>query len=495
FLNEKVKMVERWAALSAVLLALLLLGVGVSRLVYPFDVGHFEACIWVPSLMSAEGVNPYGFATREPFAMAPYGYFYYLLIGAGLRAFGWQLWFGRALSILSGGICVLSIKYIVWKVTQNRGAVLLAVLAFLASITLHHWLAVQRPDLPALALAIGALALSFKSRDGSGRIGSRELIVIVMLTLAIFSKQTIVLPVLVIAAFYWQTARPQLALSILVGVFCLSAAIGFALNATSAGGYFQQHFALMSRTPYSCLTAMRWLLSLGKSPATWIALGLFATAIFRNRDNLFPLTRERLKASLHSPYYLLSCYLITSFAFAIFTSAHAGAYINYYLETSIVAAIVVGLAWQSISSMEFRPKFYGTLVSLFLLAGVLEFSRMTRGESYRWRSLPYYQELVETLASKTTPDTLCISAHPELVTAAGRKYHFGDWMPYQDGRSPELHRILENAMRSGRYAAIIWLRPDDPLLDGNKLVPMQKPLPDRHYPLYLFMPERRSTIQ
>ncbi|MEK7829896.1 MAG: hypothetical protein AAB401_02360, partial [Acidobacteriota bacterium] len=82
FPNEKV---ERWATLATALLALLLLGVGISRLVYPFDVGHFEACIWTPAIFAARGENPYDIALREPFATAPYGYFYYLTVGAGLR--------------------------------------------------------------------------------------------------------------------------------------------------------------------------------------------------------------------------------------------------------------------------------------------------------------------------------------------------------------------------------------------------------------------------
>ncbi|MGH9802942.1 MAG: hypothetical protein ACRD82_21450, partial [Blastocatellia bacterium] len=89
------KTTERLATQAAALLVLLLLAVAVSRLVYPFDVGHFEACTWTPALASAQGNNPYDIALREPFATAPYGYFYYLTVGAGLRLFGWQFWFGR----------------------------------------------------------------------------------------------------------------------------------------------------------------------------------------------------------------------------------------------------------------------------------------------------------------------------------------------------------------------------------------------------------------
>jgi hypothetical protein len=54
-----------------IVMVTLLLSVSVSRLIYPFDVGHFEACIWTPALLSAQGESPYAYATREPFVMAP----------------------------------------------------------------------------------------------------------------------------------------------------------------------------------------------------------------------------------------------------------------------------------------------------------------------------------------------------------------------------------------------------------------------------------------
>src|SRR5690349_24320096 len=97
------------AAIAAAILAVILLAVGASRLIYPFDVGHYEACIWTPSLLSTKGSNPYAFATRPPFVMAPYGYVYYLLVGIGLRVFGLQLWFGRVLTILAAVVCLICI--------------------------------------------------------------------------------------------------------------------------------------------------------------------------------------------------------------------------------------------------------------------------------------------------------------------------------------------------------------------------------------------------
>src|SRR5262249_55078425 len=151
------------------------------------------ACVWTPSIMSAEGQNPYQFALHEPFVMAPYGYFYYLLVGIGLRVFGWQLWFGRALSIVSAIVCVGCIAKIAWTLTRDRRATILASIMFLATNTLYHWIAVHRPDLPAMALSFTALALVFTSTDESDRIGWRPLLVVALLVSAVFFKQTALL--------------------------------------------------------------------------------------------------------------------------------------------------------------------------------------------------------------------------------------------------------------------------------------------------------------
>ncbi len=485
FPNEKV---ERWATLATALLALLLLGVGISRLVYPFDVGHFEACIWTPAIFAARGENPYDIALREPFATAPYGYFYYLTVGAGLRMFGWQFWFGRALTILAAGVCLYSLTRIVWALTKNRQATLLSALIFLATITLHHWLGVHRPDLPALALAFAALAIVFASR-GDG--GFRLSLVIVLLASAFFFKQTTLLPIAVAAARYWQLGRRKSALSVLAGMTLFIAIIALALNLTSNGAYFWQHFTLAGRVPHSYAMAGHWLLSMFKSATTWIASGLFAAALVTVKRQSDGFSRGKFKACLKSPICLWSCYLVAALGFAFVTSARAGAYINYYLEASIVAAVVAGTAWRRLAELARWRKFYPVLVLLILLAGAFEFSRLARAESYRWRSLPYYRELVNRLAQSTPPDGVCISVHPELAVAAGRGFQFGDWIQYHDGRSPELRQAFTDAVNSGRYAAIVWLKPDDPALPGYKAVKLKTPPPDKHYPVFLLLPDKR----
>ncbi len=491
--NNPTTKAESFAMIAAAILVLLLIGVAVSRLVYPFDVGHFEACIWTPALVSAQGQNPYGIAMREPFATAPYGYLYYLTVGGGLRLFGWQFWFGRALTILAAGICVYCLMRTVWRLTENRQSLLISALAFLSTITLHHWLGVHRPDLPALALAFAALMLVFTSREKTDQIGFRLLSVVGLLASGFFFKQTMLLPIGVAAARYWQLGKHKSAWSVLAGTTLVIAIVALALNATSDGGYFWQHFTLLQQVPHSYAMAGHWLASLFKSPMTWMALSLFSAALIGGKRSISP-TPDNLKLCLRSPNYLWGCYFIVASAFAFVTSARTGAYINYYLEPSLVAAVLVGLAWKKLSTVDRWKRIYPALTLIILLAGVFEFSRMARAETYRWRSLPYYRELVTALKNNTPPDGICISVHPELVVAAGREFQFGDWIQYHDGRSSELRRKFDGAIGSGRYAAIVWLKSDDPALPAYNAVTLQTPLPEKYYPVFLLLPEHKSQI-
>ncbi|HKQ74783.1 MAG TPA: hypothetical protein VJ810_13910 [Blastocatellia bacterium] len=506
-----------------IVLGALLLGVGLSRVIYPFDVGHFEACIWTPALLSAQGESPYAYATREPFVMAPYGYFYYLTIGAGLRLFGWQFWFGRALTVLSAVLCVICVGAIARAITRDRLAMVVGVLWLLSTITMFHWIGAHRPDLPALALAFSALALCFAKDEARDRIGARTLLIAVLLTLAFFFKQTSLLPIAAVVARYWQRRKIKQAVAVACGVGLLGTIIAAVIELGSGGGYFWQHFTLMRSTPHSYADALHWVGSLLKSPSTWIATGLGSLALCRGFDPAVFASWLEFKKWLRSPECLIGGYSIVALAFAFVTSARRGSYINYYLEASMVVAIAVAMACRRLTEDErhFRGRgndlltssdansgrinsrlllvprgiaergLYPAISILLLVAGVFEFSRMARAESYRWRSLPYYQEVVTTLSREVQANDLCVSVHPELVLAAGRKFHFGDWIQYQDGRSAELRRIYDEAMLSKRYAAIITLSGKGTDLSGYNLAPMKQSAHEKYYPVFLYLRETK----
>lgn len=491
------------AFIALLFLILLLAAISVSRLFYPYDVGHFEACTWTPALLSARGENPYAFATREPYVMAPYGYAYYLLVGAGFRVFGLQFWFGRLLTLFSAAVCVWCVYRIVRSFTEDRQSGLLAALALLSGIALWHWIGVHRPDLPALAFGMIAMLWGAGER-GSGRVGEREggglsevrfgkrgvsphylvsLMVCLLLALAFFCKQTTILPALVIAGRMAQVGRLGRAATVLIGTGALIVAVGYALNMTSAGGYVWQHVFLMPRTPMVAGQAMGLLRAMLKSPATYLGLGLLAAAAVRGR----------FRFDGCSPKLLFGIYFLAASALAFVTSARGGAYVNYYLEATIALSICVGMAWHTLSR-RVVPATFVVIVALYGLAGAFEFQRMARAERARWRSLDYYHEIVAALTREVPAGMPVISVHPELAVAAGREYHFGDFMQYLDGRSEELRKTFADALASGRYPAVIWHIPDDPLLKGYRRVPMQHAVPAGYYPVYLWVRTRPRVL-
>ncbi|MGE0126790.1 MAG: hypothetical protein AB7U82_01705 [Blastocatellales bacterium] len=485
---------------ALIALALMLCALSVSRLIYPFDLGHFEACVWTPSLMSAQGHNPYGFALREPFVMAPYGYFYYLIVGLGVRLFGWQLWFGRALTVVSAVVCVVWIAKIAWALTRDRRAAMLAVIFFLSTNVLFHWVGVHRPDLLAMAFSFAALALVFTSRDEPDRIGWRVLMVIALLVSAFFFKQTALLPIAVAIARYLQLGKMRLAMTILAGVALICSIIALALNATSDGGYFWQHLTLMKQTPQNYDWALKWFIAIFKSPSTWIGLAVVYGAIVSRFGwapfRIASLTRERLISLLQSPGALLLAYFVVAFTFAFVTSSRVGAYINYYLEALIVLAIIVALSWKQLSAGRLGGKsryLYTAAVCLFALGAEIEFWRLYHAESFRYRSEAYYREIVETLAREVPPQSTIISVHPELATASGHNYHFGDFLQYGDGRSEQLREVIQREISSGRYRAVVWVQADSPMMKGYRLVPMKQSAHEKYYPVYLYLRDDSQT--
>ncbi len=485
-------------------MGVMLAGIGVSRLIYPYDLGHLEACTWAPAMIAAGGENPYSFAARPPFVMAPYGYFYYMLIGSGLRLFGLQLWFGRAVSILAVLICVICLGRIAFRLTGNRQATVLALLALLSSITLQHWLGVHRPDLLALALAFAGLTLVFEASDKPDKVTGSSILVIVLLAGAFFFKQTVLLPIGVAAVRHLQMGQRRLALFVALGASALLLFTIAILNLTSESWYFRQHFELPRQVPYSYSISIHWVASMLKAPATWVSLAIIAAPLLRHSylrtamltkhlhttvtNALSEKAGVRFLCLLQSPGLIIGCYFMLAVTVAFITSARLGSYINYYLEATMAGSIAVAIAWNHLEKTIKGRRLHLSLALLLAFSGAIGIARSARAEYFRWKSLPYYREIVATLKEVVPADRICISVHPELVAAAGHKYHFGDFIQYTDGRSPELQRIFDEEIRTARYAAVIWLAGDVSFLPPEyHPIPMKQPPPETHYAVFLYV--------
>jgi hypothetical protein len=339
-------------------------------------------------------------------------------------------------------------------------------------------------------VALTGLALIFdlaNEANQADRITPRAVLAVLLLASAFFFKQTAILPAVVAVACCWQAGRPKLAVFVAGAGLIFTVVAMLLLNTTSDGQYFWQHFTLMQQTPHSYARAWQWVFSILRTPAIWISLGIFAAAPWWEVRRLVDQS-EKPGRPVQSPRLLFVLYFLLAAIFGFITSARQGSYISYHLEASMAGSVIVALAWDRLAPYFNRRFLYQALVAAFLLAGGFQIVRQARGEYLRWQSLPYYREVVATLKEKMPPQGLGISVHPELVTAAGHEYHFGDWNQYEDGRSAQLHQVFRNAVESKRYAAIVWLRDDAAAeFPGYHLAPMKQPLPQGYYPVFLYL--------
>lgn len=463
----------------AVLLGASLLGLSSSRFFYPFDTGNYEAFIWSPSQLAISGQNPYGFALRPPYVMAPYGIVYYGLIGLGTRLFGLQLWFGRLASLVAAAICLICIARITSSLTDDDKAPWYGAIAFMSFVTVQSWISVQRPDLVSLAMAFVAVAIVFTTKWETNNGGSRIVVVLVLLVAAFLTKHTTLLPLAVVVARLWQLRQRRRAVILLVGFAALCASVMIWLNINSGGGYVWEHWTHASRLAFDFKRAFGALLALCKIPSTLVLAGTCFLVLYEFRKNLG-------KASSTSAKSLLLLYLLIAFLFAFVSSARRGANINYYLESSIIASIVFALALSRITKTNRWTHAGATIVLLLAVTSTWQFMRFARGEYFRWHSLSYFMEISETIERSTPRDSICISVYPDLVTRAGRVFHFDDFGEYSDGASPVLKRAFNDAISSRRYSAIVW-HDDQAAFPGYTLTPMMQPVPKKFYPVYLYL--------
>lgn len=471
------------------ILCLGLLGVCTSRLVYPFDVGQFEAAVWAPALESIAGRNPYAYALREPYIMAPYGYLYYLLVGVGLKLFGYQFWLGRLLAVVGALCCVRACLRIVLSLTDGRREAAWFTAAMIAAAgPFQIWLAVQRSDFIGLAFAFGGLAIAvLAARNASPQSDRRALGMAFLFTAAFLCKLTLVLPTVAAIAWLLHQGRRREAVVLGASYALLVAAAAGALNVTSSGGYGWQHLVLTRKIPVDYAVASRSFLFLAITPPLLCGVACGVGALYRFSIAAARARQPRLAALRYwSALEFFAAYGLLALVVNFISSARAGANVNYYLESLFALGIVSGLAYDR---FRIGPRARIALAALLLLFGAVHCARSARGEYFRWAALPYFRELVRTVKDRTAPDAVLLSAYPELAVAAGRPYYFGDFMQYTDGRSRELVQLFQSTVEARRFGAILWHIPEDRSLRGHSQTTTPLPVPTKARVAYLYLPE------
>ncbi len=480
--KDKTALIKRIGiAVLSIFFALLI----VSRVIYPYAAGTWESFNWMPAEHLFEGKNPYAFAFEPPFGMSPYGIVFYFLIGIGVKLFGYQLWFGRTLSVIAFAVCLWAVVRITRKISLSKNAASIAFLAGLAMFPAQIWIGVMRPDLIAAAFAFSALTLAFGLEEEKKTPVWRVVGMILFSGAAFFTKQTFVLAAGIVFLRFLQVKKWREAVIYASGLAILVFGGMFLLNHTSDGGYFWQHFTHAQRLPYSFRQAAEVFIEMLKQPAFFFALICLAIFVFQKRG-------EKLTGIISSPIFLLFFYLTISLLLSIFSAGRVGGNINYYIELSFVLAIACGLIFAFFSRKENFPNLAAAMIILLTLGGAFQMFRVFRGEYYRWESLNYYREIYETAGKNIPKDGKCISVYPELVVWNGCKFNFDDFEEYVGTWSPELTEIFEREIRQSKYSAIIWT--DDKFAErfpNYRLIPMTQKLPEKYFKVYLYVPKEK----
>jgi len=472
---------------GTLVLGALLAAIVISRIVYPFDLGHLEAFSWLPATHLLEGKNPYSFAFEPPYSMTPYGIVYYALIGVGVKLFGLQLWWGRFLTVLGFAVCLWSAVKITEKLTENREAVWIVCLVSLALFPAQAWLALMRSDLVGLAFAFASVALVFVAGRGKPFGAARLAFIIFLSVAAIFTKHTFLLPVGIIVLRFWQLAKWRESVVYAVAVAALTLLGMFFLNYTSGGGYWWQHFTHAQVLPFTVEKLTAEIFQMTAAPASLVFIAFLLIFIYRKRE-FFQLPKgAELTDLLRSPRILIWFYLFLAFTTASLTTGRIGANVNYYLESSLLIAIAGGLIYADFRKQA-GQKLALAMIALFTLGGAFQLVRFARGEYFRWQSAAYYREISEKAARFAPAGNTCFSVYVELVARGGCAFYFDDYGEYIGDWSPRLKALFESEVRQGRFAVIIWKTDDfQEKFPNYALVKMSQPVPQRIIPVYLYV--------
>lgn len=475
------------------ILGVLFLATIVSRLFYPFCNGTWESMNWIPAAHLLEGKNPYAFAFKPPFSMTPYGIVFYALIAAGVELFGFQMWFGRILSVAAFAVCLWAIFKITKKITQSNEAALAACLAGLAMFPAQVWIGIMRSDIIAAAFAMAALSLVFTLEEDRKTSFQRIAGIILLALAAFFTKQTLLLPAAFIFLRFLQLKKWREAVwffsSFLIPALCGM----FLLNQTSSGGYFWQHFTYAQTLPFGLGNSVKIFIEMLKQPAFFFSIVFLGVSGYQSRKLFSKISRRDFLEILRSPKFLILVYFLLSTIWAFLSAGREGGNANYYIENSFAMAIVCGLIYKSFRRNSLR-RWTLAMIILLTLGGGFQQVRILRGEYFRWQSLSYYREVFETVGRLAPPNSKCISIYPELAVWNNCAFNFDDFEDYQADWSPELHEIFKREIKAGSYAVIVWhndkLESEFP---NYRLVPMSQSLPERYFPVYLYVPQTSAS--
>lgn len=414
-------------ALSTVTIVLLYIYGWVNALSCPLTIGYEGPNLYISTMLS-KGVNIYDVSTlsNPPWSVTIYPPIFFMLVAPFQAIFGWNLWSGRLVSIISSLVTAWA-TFRVFRISGSTKLIAFVTLStFLSYYMTWSWSFFGRVDMLSMAFSVLAierfLTIYEKQSDTTNNtiesktenkkiatkifsIASLYLSPIIFSTLAVFSKQpSVVIPAAISFFLLFRGKRLEaFTFGILSFLTCLVTFIAF--NVITDGGFYP-HMRFLSGAPATIDFLWEHTFWFGIDLLKIIVVPILALVWF-------------LKRTVQPDSVILLPTLLAVFtgAITLYTLGTEYAHINHAFH------FIFALAWLSAEFAKPTPVLSGFLMlgtTIAAIAFILSYGM----------NLFYYKDsmgdTIKKLESLTVKDKVILTEEPTFALASGSKPLFVD---------------------------------------------------------------------
>jgi len=302
---------------------------------FPFQLDESEGMIVAETMLLSQGTNIFDPVTPDLFVAAPYPPLFYVLALPFQALLGDEPTFkvGRAITLFSTLVAVISIFGIVVQLTRSRLAGVVGALGFWSLSLVTFWGSLVKPDM--LALALGLAGLLWVAARPPGQAWWA----LVLFLLAFYTKQTSIAAAAAAAGYLLLTTPRR---GLIFGAAFVGGAVvpSVLLDWATRGGYFYHMFTVHD-LPWFADRFAQFLVNIVVSygvllvPGAIVALG-FGVAWVARRVRREPPSRDADRP------IVLTGYLIASVLVASGTGTLGGNH-NHLLDLAAACCIGFGV--------------------------------------------------------------------------------------------------------------------------------------------------------
>ena len=361
--------------------------------------------------------------------------------------FGTQFWYGRLISTLAVIAGAASIGIIIYTLTKNRLAAIVAGLTLLSVPYIIDWAPTNRVD--SLALGFSLIGLMLIVRAPNDR--RQRILAAVFFVMAAYTKQLYAFCAPFAAFVFLLHQKPRRkAFELFFWVAGLGAAI-FALLTLVTGGGFYKHLILANNNAYYWQTTQYYLTEI------WKNFGFFVIAA-----GLFLLTMI-FKRTRHPAWWLVAPYVAAAGVISL-AIGKDGSYINYLFEFSAAVALIAGMWLVMLPHIFPKAAWVKILVVLALVYPVWQMTELT-DEKYMVRVESRTNEEFEVRQLfnrvKEMEGTVLLDEYMGFLPLLDRPIYFQPFerkMMADDGIWDETQFV--NEIKEKKFSAIIVYYPE-----------------------------------